>query len=338
LRVLAGDIGATKSLIAIFEAENERTDTSTAHRRPVVLREKRYASASHSGLEEIVADFLGADESRSVDAAVFGIAGPIVEGKSRAVNLAWQVDQGRLAGVIQAPTRLINDFEAVGYGLVHLAPADLVALQAVTPMPQGPIALIGAGTGLGEGYLTWCDGGYRVHPSEGGHSDFAPRTAEQCALFEHLRTTYGHVSYERILSGSGFMAIYGFVVSDGTVESPAVRAEIDKAVDPAPVITRHALSGTDMACARTLDLFVSIYGAEAGNLALKLMPVGGLFVAGGIAPRIIDRMRDKTFVSSFRDKGRHAGVLDRIPIHVVMNPRVGLIGAAAVASRMRVGN
>jgi len=340
VRILAGDIGATKSLVALFEtgpsagaargAEGDSPVAIDLH----LIREERFESGAYSRLEEIVTAFIGPDSGAGIEAACFGIAGPIVGGESRAVNLAWQVHRDRLARAIGIPrTRLVNDFQAVGHGIECLRPQDLVSLQDGRTEPRGPIALIGAGTGLGEGFLTWTPSSYRVHPSEGGHCDFAPRTTCESDILDYLRARHGHVSYERVLSGPGLSALYRFVIeTQGIAESPRVSEEMAGG-DPAPVITRHALARTDEACARTLDLFISVYGAEAGNLALKILPTGGLYVAGGIAPRIVERMRDGGFIEAFRDKGRHAGILETIPVRVVMNAHAGLLGAAAIASR-----
>jgi glucokinase len=324
MRVLAGDIGGTKSLLALCETEGETIR---------IVREARFDSEAYPGLEAIVTEFLGPGGTAGIDAAGFGIAGPIVDGESRAVNLAWQVVESRLAADIGIPrTRILNDLEAVGLGIPRLRPEDAVPLQVGTENPHGTIAVIGAGTGLGEGFLTWSTLGYQAHPSEGGHCDFAPRTSEECALLDFLRTQHDHVSCERVLSGPGLISLYRFVIARGAPESPLVRDEMAAAEDPAPIVTQHALSRSDEACIRALDIFVSVYGAEAGNLALKVMPTGGVYIVGGIAPRIAGKLQDGPFIEAFRSKGRHASILERIPVRLVIEPRVGLIGAASIAA------
>ncbi|MBM3287880.1 MAG: glucokinase [Candidatus Eisenbacteria bacterium] len=328
--LLAGDIGATKSLLAIF---------STGETGLAVIREERLESARFADLAALVNAFLAPGRSEDPDeipgeirAAAFGVAGARIGKEHVPANLPWRIDARRLASEIGIPrVRLVNDFEAVGRGIPRLSPADLLTLQEGVPEPRGPIALIGAGTGLGEGFLVWGTDGYEVHASEGGHADFAPRDAFEWGLLQRLSRRYAHVSYERALSGPGLAEIYGHVVESGAAPPGAgIRSEME-AEDPAAVITRHALSGTDEACGRALEIFLSIYGAEAGNLALKLLPTGGLYVAGGIAPRIGDRMAAGSFMESFRRKGRHRDLLERIPVRVILNPRVGLLGAAAIA-------
>jgi len=322
-RLLAGDIGGTKSLLGVFEHDGTRLI-------PVV--EDRYESRRFDGIATMARPLL-ARAGGTIDVACFGIAGPVVGEECRALNLPWMIHRMRLAEEIGvARTLILNDFQAAGRGLEHLAPDDTVPLQEGTPAPRGTIALIGAGTGLGEGFITQ-DGDRRfVHPSEGGHADFAPRSAIEWRLRERLARQHGHVSYERILSGAGLEELYSFVVDSGLAPgSRDVRAEMD-AGDPAAVVTSRSAAGTDPACRQALRLFVSIYGAEAGNLALKVMAAGGVYLAGGIAPRIVATLRDGEFIRSFRDKGRHEPFLESIPVRVVVNDRVGLLGAAAAAA------
>jgi glucokinase len=244
------------------------------------------------------------------------------------------VDARALAKEIGVPgTSIINDFDAAGHGLGQLTPADLLTVQAGEPIAHGPIALIGAGTGLGEGFLVWDADRYRVHSSEGGHADFAARDATQAALAEWLRQQYGHASYERVLSGRGIADTYRFLAGAGdSTESPAVRAEMaEPSQDPAAIITRHALARTDALCESVVALFLDVLAAQAGNVALTLAATGGVYIAGGIAPRIADLFSGGSFVEAFRAKGRMAELLSRIPVHIVLNTDVGLLGAAAVA-------
>ncbi len=323
MRILAGDIGGTKSFLAIFVLEGYRLAS---------VREARLESRRFDGMASMVRHFLSGEEG-AIDSACFGIAGPIVEESCRALNIPWEIHPGRLAqGIGISRIEILNDFQAIGHGLSQLESNDLICLQEGQPRLDGPVALIGAGTGLGEGFLTREGGRYRVHSSEGGHVDFAPRNETEWRLCRRLSALHGHVSYERILSGSGLGDLYRFVLEDGiAAESTAVRTEM-KATDPAAVVTAHALAGNDAACAAALELFVSIYGAEAGNLALKVMASGGVYIAGGIAPRIAGALCDGTFIRSFLDKGRHAALLSAIPVHVIMNERIGLLGAAAKAA------
>jgi glucokinase len=320
--VLAADVGGTKSYLAVFDGSAERL-------RPV--REERFDTARYPSLGRMAADFLQRGRER-VRRACLAVAGPVAHRSCRAVNLPWPVDGAAVArstGIEK--TMIVNDFEAVGHGLRHLRRADRSVIQRGRPAPGRPIALIGAGTGLGEGYLTWEGNSCRVHPSEGGHADFAPRNEVEIALLRFLTARHGHVSYERILSGSGLASLLAFVNESGLAPlGKAARGEATRE-DPAVVVTRHAMAGDDPACVSALELFVSIYGAEAGNLALKLLAAGGVFIAGGIAGRILPRLTDGRFLDAFLDKGRHAPVLRRIPVRVVTNPRVGLIGAAAMA-------
>ncbi|HEY2825542.1 MAG TPA: glucokinase [Gemmatimonadales bacterium] len=322
--VLAGDVGGTNARLALVEL-----DGATTH----VQREEHYPSHDYPGLGPIVTKFLagGAKPGR----ACFGIAGPVVNGETHVSNLPWVVNAQALGAEVGiAKTALINDFLAVGYGIERLAPGDLVTLQQGRRVADGPIALIGAGTGLGEGMLVWDDGKYRVHASEGGHADFAPRDAGEIGLLLHLQRTFGHVSYERVLSGHGLVECYKFLAEARVGrEHPDIKAEMAKE-DPAAVITRHAMEGSDALSRKALDLFCSVYGAEAGNMALRLMATGGVYLAGGIAPRIVHRLDAGGFMAAFRAKGRLSEFVEQVPVHVIMNAKVGLLGAAAVAARL----
>jgi glucokinase len=325
MKVLAGDIGGTKTLLAVLE-----TDTKPFR----LVREERFESPRFEGLEGVVKAFF-AKGREEIGAACFAIAGPVKAGEVRMSNLAWTtVSERRLATELNLPrTRLVNDFGAVGYGIEQLGPEDLATLQAGKPDPTGPIAVLGAGTGLGEAFLLW-DGAKRVvHASEGGHVDFAPRTALEADLLQFLAKEHGHVSYERVVSGMGIANIFRFL-SETKVEKPSadVLREM-KTEDPAAVVSRHALAKTDRCCERALDVFASIYGAQAGNLALTILATGGVYVAGGIAPRNLTKLKDGTFVRAFRDKGRLSGLVESIPVHVILNTRIGLLGAASLAAR-----
>jgi glucokinase len=323
--VLAGDVGGTNARLAVVDV-----DGRTAR----IVKEQKYPSKDYPGLAPIVRRFCEETASRP-DRACFGIACPVVGADCTAPNLPWTINAKSLAAEIDIPrTTIINDFVAVGFGIELLAPADLATLQEGTAKPQGVIALIGAGTGLGQGFLFWEEDHYEVLASEGGHGDFAPRGKDQAGLLQFLEGKFHRVSWERLLSGPGLINIYEYLVASGVApERPAVRAEMAQE-DHAAVITRHGLAKTDRLSDRTLDLFAEIFGAQAGNLALSVVATGGVYLAGGIAPKVVERLEAGGFMAAFRDKGRLSDLLTRIPVHVVMNPKVGLLGAAAVAARM----
>jgi len=323
--VLAGDVGGTNARLATVEL-NGRTAR--------VAQQSRYPSRDYPGLTPIVRGFCEGLASRP-DRACFGIACPVVGDDCIAPNLPWTINARKLADEIGIPrSTIINDFVAVGYGVELLGPADLATLQEGTPVPQGPIAVIGAGTGLGQGFLFWEGDHYRVLPSEGGHGDYAPHNKLQTGLLQFLHEQFGHVSWERLLSGAGMVNVYRYLLAAGAApEQPSVRSEMERE-DPAAVITRHALAKTDCLADRALDLFCEVLGAQAGNLALTVISTGGVYLAGGIAPRIAERLKSGPFLRAFRDKGRMTELLSRIPVHVITNPNVGLLGAAAVAARL----
>jgi glucokinase len=257
----------------------------------------------------------------------------VTDGHCRLTNLPWTIDAHELARAVRIPhTSLINDFVAVGHGLGLLGPADLATLQPGVAAEHGVIALLGPGTGLGQGFLVWDGSRYRVQASEGGHVDFAPRDELEWRLFQFLRDELAHVSYERVTSGPGLANIYRYLAATGVLEeAAAVRGEIAQE-DAAAVIVRHALAETDPLCSKALDVLTSVLGAQAGNLALTVLALGGVYLAGGIAPRVVTRLKEGPFVPSFRCKGRLSELLSRVPVWVVMNPNVGLLGAAAVAA------
>lgn len=317
--VLAGDIGGTKTWLRL----------SLGY---AVLREQRYNSAAYSGLEPMLADFLAGAKPAS---ACFGVAGPVQGRVAKITNLPWNIDADAIAAQFAIPVvSLINDFQAVAYGIEALAESDLLTLQAGQAQEHGPRAVIGAGTGLGEGYLVWRDNGYQALPSEGSHADFAPADELQAELWRHLAQRHGHVSWERVVSGPGLAAIYAFLKQRGEcAESPELVAAMRER-DPSAAISEHALQRHDALALAALDLFVAAYGAETGNLALKTLATGGVFVAGGIAPKIAERLEAGGFLRAFLAKGRFAGLLATIPVHVVLNPQVGLMGAEVAAQRL----
>jgi len=316
--ILAGDIGGTKTWLRLSCAGK-------------VLREERFDSAAFAGLVPMVAGFLG---DVMPESACFGVAGPVRDNSAQITNLPWRIEADEIAARFAIPrVSLINDFQAVAYGIEALAPGDLLTLQAGQVQEQGPRAVIGAGTGLGEGYLVWQEGAYRALPSEGSHADFAPSDELQVDLWRWLKKRYGHVSWERVVSGPGLEAIYRFLHERGEMEESSLLAETMVAGDPSAAISEFALVHRDPLASAALDLFVAAYGAEAGNLALKILASGGVYIAGGIAPKIIERLEEGGFMRAFLNKGRFAGLLATIPVQVVTNPQVGLLGAEVVANR-----
>ncbi|HEY3066509.1 MAG TPA: glucokinase [Methylomirabilota bacterium] len=327
--ILAADVGGTKTALGLFDDRGD--GVTAAHER--VLPSHRFAA-----FEDLVAAFLAESPVPVVTSACFGVAGPVVEGRVVATNLPWQLDERRLAVAIPTErVKLVNDLEAMAHGLLAVPPSALLTLQG-GQRHDGNIALIAAGTGLGEAILTKVGGRYQVVASEGGHVDFAPRTDVEIALLRFLRLRHGHVSYERVLSGPGLVNIYTFLRETGGTPEPAWLTERLMHGDPAAVISEVALEGGDATCAGALDLFVSIYGAEAGNLALKALAVGGVFLGGGIAPKIAARLTaDDTFMRSFREKGRLAPLLAAMAVKVVLEPRVALLGAVRLARALTGG-
>jgi glucokinase len=324
-RLLAADVGGTKTLLAIVELDGAGFE---------IVRQDRFDSGKHAGLTPILSSFVRPDDQ--LRGACLAIAGPVDDDVVETSNLPWTIRAAELAETLALPrVTLINDFAAIGWGIPHLGPGDVATLQAGKPVAHGPIAYLGAGTGLGQGFMTWNAGadGYDVHASEGGHGDFAARDEVEFAIQQSLAREFGHVSYERLISGMGIVSIYKALVEElGRAESPEVRAEMDRE-DPAAVISRRAVAKSDGTCGEALDRFIAIYGAEAGNLALRLLATGGLYVAGGIAPRIIDRLREGSFMGAFNDKGRLSPLCMQMPVHVILNTQVGLLGAAACATR-----
>jgi glucokinase len=262
--------------------------------------------------------------------------------------LSWFLEARRLEKELKIPrVKLINDFAAVGYGILGLESSDLYTLQGATPQLDAPIAVIGAGTGLGEGFLLQQATGYQVFPSEGGHADFAPRNDLEFKLLQYLLQKYDilRVSVERVVSGQGIVAIYQFLRDrQFAPESPEIEQIIrtwehemgqsEKSVDPAAAIAKAALEKRDRLCEQTMEMFIEAYGAEAGNLAIKLLPYGGLYVAGGIAAKILVLIQEGGFLRAFSQKGRVSSILEKVPVHIILNPQVGLIGAAICASRI----
>ena len=319
--ILAGDVGGTKTRLALFSPDG-------TPRTPVFERD--VASRDYPSLEALVLEFMAAASAKAAFAAI-GIAGPVVQNRVEATNLPWQIDGTVLGARLGGPCVLLNDLAATGWGIAHVAHTELEVLQVGVPSP-GNGALIAAGTGLGEALLIW-DGARHVPvASEGGHADFAARDPLEDELVVWLRATYGHVSYERVLSGHGLADIYRFLSDTGRGDEPGeFGARFRADPDPARVVTAGALDGSCERAALALERFVTIYGAEAGNLALKAFALDGLYIGGGIAPRIAPALRRGAFARAFNDKGRLTPVLSKIPIRLILDDRAALWGAAAFA-------
>jgi glucokinase len=330
--VLAGDIGGTKANLGIFEVESGV---------PHPVRSARFASPDYPGLAALVAEMLGGEEG--IRAACFGVPGPVVENRTRTPNLAWEIDGAAVAHQTGLPAVvLINDLVATAEGVGLLRPDELATLHPGLPgsAGSGTLALIAAGTGLGMALIPRLGGSWLPIPSEGGHMDFAPRDEEQAGLLSHLRERFGgHVSWERVVSGPGLFNVYGYL-RDGErqPENPRVRQALAAGEDPSKVIGEAAVSADperacDL-CSRAVGLFLSVYGAAAGNLALVGTATGGVYLGGGIAPKLLPRLQDGPFLDAFFDKGRFRSYLEAIPVRVILNDRAALLGAARHAATL----
>jgi glucokinase len=342
--VLAGDIGGTNSRLALYEV------APTPAARP--LFERTYPSASHGSLDDIAETFLSAaataldgrvGHGKGVGAACLAVAGPVENNICRATNLPWVIDGRALAsrlGIEQV--RLVNDFHAAALGVTVVGSESLAPLGGASPTRRGPIAVLGAGTGLGAAFLLWStpENAYQVIPSEAGHMDFAPRTPLEAGLLQYLTTKYGRVSCERVLSGRGLADVFGFLSQEPGCralirpETAAAIAAPSPGQDPAAIISERGLSGSDPICEMSLAVFCSVLGAVAGNLALAILASGGVFVAGGIAPRVLPYLQKGVFREAFDRKGRLHTILERLPVFVVTHPQIGLLGAAAAAASL----
>ena len=328
--LLGADVGGTRTTFALA-AEDEL---------PRIAAQHVYPSQDFTSLGDILASFVSRPEvARHYDAIAgvcFSVAGPVANNASKLTNLGWMTDGATLARDFKLPVvTLINDFSAAAMGITALGPSDIVTLQTGEPVTGGTRLIVGAGTGLGVGLLTWRGDGYDAQPSEGGHADFAPVDETQDRLLAHLRRSFGHVSYERVVSGPGLMRIFSFLQDDGAgIPSKALLDASNKRSDAAELIAEFALAKLDPLAVRALDLFIAVYGAFAGNMAVTTLARGGVFIAGGIAPKIAAKLKDGAFVRAFVSKGRYGELLATIPVHVVMNPQVGLLGALYQAARL----
>jgi glucokinase len=318
--ILAGDIGGTNARLAFFEAESGSLR---------LISERIFPSRQYKEFDEIVSGWLK-DSAIHPDVACFGIAGPVRNGQVETSNLPWVIQQSRLAKLMRQPsTYLINDLEATAWGIGALNPADLTSLNRVAPT-VGNQAVVAPGTGLGEAGLFWDGSRHHVFACEGGHTDFAAQGELQIELLQFLAGRYGHVSYERVLSGPGLVNVYEFLRGKESNSSQAPSHSPNQIT--ASDISQAALAGADPVAAKALDLWVSVYGAEAGNLALKTMAVGGIFLGGGISPKILPRLTGPLFMNAFLDKGRLRPLLEGIPVQVITNDKAGLLGAARYAA------
>lgn len=331
--ILAGDIGGTKTNLGLFQHEGGELR---------VLYQASYPSREHVGLEVIVTEFIqtvaaqGGAFAQPIRAASFGIAGPIIDGKCDTTNLPWIVSAHQLARTLDLPDNavvLLNDLEATAHGVFALKPDEFTTLNQGQPL-KGNAGLVAAGTGLGIACFFWDGEKLTPSASEGGHVDFAPRNQMEMNLLRYLIPMYGHVSVERIVSGPGLHTIYNFLRDFGTHEESAEVRERMHEQDPSSVVSAAALAHECPMCVQALDMFTAIYGATAGNLALTLKSLGGIYIGGGIAPKIIEKLKDGTFIGAFLDKGRFSSLLATIPVRVIMNDKTALLGAARVASQL----
>ena len=336
--MLVGDIGGTKTILRLVSVEKNNKSFET-------VTESTYASNDFPDLVPIVQKFLTTADNKKPTIACFAIAGPVVNNSSNLTNLNWTLTSERLERELDIESvSLINDFAANSYGVLGLQKKDLYTLQAGEFSPDAPIAAIGAGTGLGEGFLIPRKENYQPFPSEGGHTDFAPRNSIEIDLFKYLQTKLDreHISVERVVSGQGIVNIYQYLRdSNFAPESSEIGSKIrswerqKNIIDPAAIISQAALNKSDRLCIKTMEMFVEAYGAETGNLALKLLPYGGIYIAGGIAAKILPLMKEERFLLAFKEKGRMSPLLDKIPLHIVLNPQVGLIGSIIHALQLK---
>ncbi len=319
MRVLVGDIGGTKTVLAVAECRGDRIQVTSS---------RRFASGEHASLEAIARAYLEEGHS-DLDGAALAVAGPVVAGRSETTNLPWVLDSGDLARGLGLPTvRLLNDLEAVAWGVPALAQDDFAVLHPGEDSATGNACVVAAGTGLGQAGMYW--DGERHHPfaTEGGHSDFAPSDAHEMALFEHLRARFGHVSWERLVSGQGIVLIHDFLTSAAGDPVPDWLQQAMRDGDPAAAIAQAADKGRCAHCAQTMALFLRLYGREAGNMALKQMALGGVYLGGGIAPKHLAALRSGPFLEAFFDKGRMRPLMRRMPVKVILAPEAPLYGAA----------
>jgi glucokinase len=332
--LLAGDIGGTKTILRLVEV----TEVTLTEKSFKTVKEAQYISASFPDIVPMVREFLGENKKLQPQLACLAIAGPIVNNTCHLTNINWVLDSQRLEMELDIPKiSLINDFAANSFGILGLKDVDIHTLQAGEARKKAPIAVIGAGTGLGEAFLIPQGNKYQIFATEGGHTDFAPRNDLETELLKYLRQRLNveHISVERVVSGQGITSIYQFLRDrDFAPESPDIaekikawEAEKNKTIEPAAIISQAAFKQSDRLCEKTMEIFIEAYGAETGNLALKLLPYGGIYITGGIAAKILPLMQDSRFLKAFKEKGRVSSLIYEIPVHIVLNPQVGLVGS-----------
>ena len=321
-KILAGDVGGTKTSLAIIELEGSQLE---------VLAQEHYPSTAYASLDDVVRQFMTA-QNPACDYASFGIAGPVKDGRCDTTNLPWRVDAQALADALGfRRIWLINDLEANAWGIGTLQEDDICTLNAGEPDACGNASIISAGTGLGQAGLYWDGEHHRPFSSEGGHADFAPGSELEISLLHYLQRQYDHVSWERVVSGMGLVSIHEFLSEHRQVETPAWLATEMHDGDSAAAITRAAQAGSCPVCSETLDMFVKLYGVEAGNHALKIMATGGVYIGGGIAPRVLDQLKEENFLRGFWSKGRMEPLMRSMPVRVILNEHTALYGAAVYA-------
>lgn len=336
--LLAGDIGGTKTILRLVEV----TEVTLTEKSLRTIKEAQFISANFPDLVPIVEQFLGSESFPPPKLACFAIAGPVVNNTCNLTNLKWELSTDRLETELGIEKiSLINDFAANSFGILGLKEGDTHTLQTGQIRKDAPIAVIGAGTGLGEAFLIPQGEKYQIFPSEGGHTDFAPRNDLEVKLFKYLQQKFDrqHISVERVVSGQGIVSIYQFLRDSNIApESPEIgerirawEQETTKTIDPAAIIGQAAFKKRDRLCEQTISIFVEAYGAETGNLAVKLLSYGGIYIAGGIAAKILPLMQEGSFLKAFKDKGRVSPLLDDIPVHIILNPQVGLVGSVLYA-------
>lgn len=319
--LLAGDVGGTKVRMAFFES----------NKKLICKKEMKYKSQDWPDLFSLIQDFSKLMPDEEITSLCVGVAGPVVDGRCQETNMPWVIDAAELKQALKIDNVwVINDLEANAWGLGSLEKQELACLNEGERV-QGNQALISAGTGLGEAGLYWDGFLHRPFACEGGHVDFAPTNDEEIELLRYLQSRFGHVSYERMLSGAGLYHLYRFLVDTGREKEDGDIARLSSKEEPQKVITEKALRGASKTCERVLDLFVSIHGAEAGNLALKFLSVGGVYIGGGIAPYLVPFFKKEHFMHAFKSKGRFEELLEKIPVHIVLNDRTALLGAARFA-------
>lgn len=327
--VLAADVGGTKTLLQLRRINGIRGDSG----KPVA--EQRYASQSFASLEAMVQRFLEESGQPLPDGACFAVAGPVHEEdghqQARLTNLPWCLHTGRLSATLGIPhTLLLNDFQAIGYSLEELSPDELSPIHPATAQAGGPQLVVGAGTGLGVCLVMRNREHVTCYPSEGGHMAFAPQDAQQQSLLNFLKPELGRVSYERLVSGSGLVGIYRFLLSQQRQEED----QLLSATDPAAAIGERAVAGDHSLALEAVTLFTRLYGAFAGDMSLACLPTGGVYIAGGIAPKLLPCLQQGAFMDAFFDKGRMTELMHRFPVHIITNPQSGLLGAAYCAARL----